>query len=458
MKTDDPTLPREPDPPVFSVSELNRLVADLLDAQVAVRWVVGEISNLTRYASGHWYFTLKDDSAQVRAVMFRARAQSLGFEVKDGDRVEVRAAVTLYSARGEYQLNVETIRRAGVGKRYEAFLRLKDKLAKEGLFSPERKQPLPVFPTVVGIVTSREAAALRDVLTTLRRRTPHIRIILYPTPVQGEGAHDRIAAAIATAARRAEADVLIICRGGGSIEDLWSFNEECVARAIAACPIPVIAGVGHETDITITDFVADVRAPTPTGAAEMLTQSRKAWMDAIGTTAETLSRIMRRLLSHARQTNDMTARRLISPAAYVARERKNLHWLASRLSGACHQLRTNARHLLSHNQTRLCAVPPHTAQNRLALDALWRRMARAAMENRNRRHQQVHALSDQLALLSPARTLERGYAIVTNKAGQIIRSPFRLPVREAISIRFASGAARVNITHVQPDLLTDETD
>jgi exodeoxyribonuclease VII large subunit len=247
-------------PAVLSVTALNQQVARLLERTFPLTWIGGEISNFTRAASGHWYFTLKDDAAQVRAVMFRGRAQSAGFIPREGDKVEVRALVTLYGARGDYQINVEAIRRAGVGQLYEAFLRLKEKLAAQGMFDAGRKRPLPLFPRSIGIVTSPGAAALRDVLTALRRRAPHVRVVLYPTPVQGQFAADKIAEAIMTASRRGEVDVLLVCRGGGSIEDLWSFNEECVARAIDACAIPVVSGVGHETDVTIADFAADVRA------------------------------------------------------------------------------------------------------------------------------------------------------------------------------------------------------
>ena len=222
-------------PAVLSVTALNQQVARLLERSFPLVWIGGEISNFTRAASGHWYFTLKDDAAQVRAVMFRSRAQAAGFTPREGDKVEVRALVTLYGARGDYQINVEAIRRAGVGQLYEAFLRLKEKLAAQGLFDADRKRPLPLFARSIGIVTSPQAAALRDVLTALRRRAPHVRVVLYPAPVQGQFAADKIAEAIMTASRRAEVDVLLVCRGGGSIEDLWSFNEECVARAIDAC-------------------------------------------------------------------------------------------------------------------------------------------------------------------------------------------------------------------------------
>src|SRR6478672_5557657 len=261
-------------PPVLTVSALNQAVARMLERNFPLAWVSGEVSNFTRAASGHWYFTLKDEAAQVRAVMFRGRAQFAGFTPREGDKVEVRALVTLYGARGDYQINVEAIRRAGVGALYEAFMRLKERLGNEGLFDQERKRPLPLFARTVGIVTSLQAAALRDVLTTLRRRAPHVAVILYPTPVQGEGSAQKIAQAIAAASLRAECDVLLVCRGGGSIEDLWSFNEEAVARAIAGCAMPVVSGVGHEIDFTIADFAADLRAPTPTAAAELVSPDR----------------------------------------------------------------------------------------------------------------------------------------------------------------------------------------
>src|SRR5471030_743836 len=249
-----PDLFKAPQPqPVMTVTALNQAVARLLERSFPLSWIAGEVSNFTRASSGHWYFTLKDDAAQVRAVMFRGRAQYAGFTPREGDKVEVRALVTLYGARGDYQINVEAIRRAGVGVLFEAFQRLKEQLAAAGLFDQERKRALPMFARCIGIVTSPQAAALRDVLTALKRRAAHVRIVLYPTPVQGQLAAEKIAEAIRTASRRAECDVLIVCRGGGSIEDLWSFNEAVVAYAVAECAMPVISGVGHETDFTICD-------------------------------------------------------------------------------------------------------------------------------------------------------------------------------------------------------------
>ncbi len=261
---------------VIGVAALNRTARDLLEHALPLMWIRGEVSNFTCAPSGHCYFTLKEAGAQVRCAMFRSRARLLDWQPQNGMQVEVRALVTLFEPRGEFQLNVEAVRRAGLGALYEAFERLKARLAAEGLFDAERKRPLPRFPRAIGIVTSPRAAALRDVLIIIARRMPCIPVLVYPTPVQGTGAGAFIAEAIQAASRRAECDVLIVCRGGGSIEDLWAFNEEIVARAIHACAMPVIAGIGHETDFTIADFVADHRAPTPSAAAETATADTQA--------------------------------------------------------------------------------------------------------------------------------------------------------------------------------------
>src|SRR3990167_2407602 len=266
---------------VWRVAELNFAIKQLLENNVPLLWIRGEISNLVKAASGHFYFSLKDDQAQVRCVMFRHRNQLLSDSVANGQQVEVLAIVTLYEQRGDFQLTVEQIRPAGLGVLYERFAQLKSKLESEGLFDAASKRPLPSYPRRIGIVTSLQAAALRDVLPPLRLRLPGAPVVLYPTPVQGAGSAEQIAAAIRTASQRAECDVLIVCRGGGSIEDLWAFNEEGVARAIAASAIPVISGIGHETDFTISDFVADQRAATPTAAAQLIVPHHDDWLQRI---------------------------------------------------------------------------------------------------------------------------------------------------------------------------------
>jgi exodeoxyribonuclease VII large subunit len=424
----------------------------MLERNFPLAWVAGEISNFTRAASGHWYFTLKDDAAQVRAVMFRGRAQYADFQPREGDRVEVRALVTLYAPRGDYQLNVEAIRRAGVGNLYEAFLRLKEKLNAEGLFDPGRKRPIPVFARILGIVTSPQAAALRDVLSTLRRRAPHVRVILYPTPVQGEGAGLKVAQAIATASARRECDVLLVCRGGGSIEDLWSFNEETVARAIAACPVPVICGVGHETDFTIADFAADLRAPTPTAAAEMAAAPRTDWLATLESHADDLTRALKRQLADRGQSLDWHARRLVSPASHIAHEKIKLRHLQERLAHATRGPLKQAGFALAHLQTRLAARLPDTGRARMRLAEDARRIASQATVLGNQRRQALNALATQLEMLNPQRTLERGYAMVLDAKGRIVRAPAELRPRELITLRLAEGSAEVGVASVQPAL------
>jgi exodeoxyribonuclease VII large subunit len=439
-------------PPVLTVSALNQAVARMLERNFPLAWVSGEISNFTRASSGHWYFTLKDDAAQVRAVMFRGRAQFAGFMPREGDKIEARALVTLYAPRGDYQLSVEAIRRAGVGNLYEAFLQLKEKLNAEGLFDPLRKRTLPIFAKTIGIVTSTQAAALRDILSTLRRRAPHVHVVLYPTPVQGEGAAQKIAQAINTASTRGECEVLLVCRGGGSIEDLWSFNEEVVARAIANCAMPVVSGVGHETDFTIADFAADLRAPTPTAAAEMAAAPRLDWLATLEAHADDLTRAMHRLLSDTSQTVDWLSRRLVSPSAYIAHERLKLRGLHAGLVHAARTPLNHARYSLTHLRTRLSVYVPDVAVRRSRVKDHARCMAALMATQTAQRRQALAALTSQLELLNPQRTLERGYAMVIDHKGKLIRSPNELHPRQAVTVRLAEGTAQVGIASVQPSL------
>jgi len=436
-------------PPVLSVTALNQQVARLLERSFPLVWIGGEISNFTRASSGHWYFTLKDDAAQVRAVMFRSRAQYAGFIPREGDKVEVRALVTLYGARGDYQVNVEAIRRAGVGQLYEAFLRLKEKLTSQGLFDQERKRSLPLFTRSIGIVTSPQAAALRDVLTALKRRAPHVNIVLYPAPVQGQFAADKIAEAIMTASRRAEVDVLLVVRGGGSIEDLWSFNEECVARAIAACAIPVIAGVGHETDVTIADFAADMRAATPTAAAELAATPREDWLASLSADALDLRRAMRRQLSEANQGLDNLSRRLLSPTAQIGHQRLKLRAMAASLTHALRAPINRGGVTLAQLQQRWARHRPDLRTLRAQIMSEQRHLNASVCSQVKQRRDALTALAAQLELLNPQRTLERGYAIVSNVQGQALRSPGQIKARTALTVRLAEGSAEVRVSSVQ---------
>jgi exodeoxyribonuclease VII large subunit len=327
-------LPRDPVAPTtgaVTVSQLLRNVRDTLERRFPLMWVRGELSNFSRAPSGHCYFTLKDDGAQVECVMFRSRVVAMDWELCNGEQVEARALVSLYEPRGRFQLTVEAVRRAGLGPLYERFMRLKSRLEQEGVFDPAAKRALPPHPRCIGVVTSLAAAALHDVLTTLGRRNAAIPVIVYPAPVQGDGAAARIAAMLARAGKRAECDVLLLVRGGGSLEDLWQFNEETVARAIRACPIPVVVGVGHETDSTIADFAADRRAPTPTAAAELVSASRADLAARLAECGRSLSREMRRRLGYAGQALDACTRRLVHPAQRLHAYKQLVTQLTARL-------------------------------------------------------------------------------------------------------------------------------
>lgn len=435
-------------PPVISVSALNQRVSKLLEQNLPLTWISGEISNFTRAASGHWYFTLKDAQAQVRAVMFRGRAQYADFMPREGDKVEVRATVTLYSPRGDYQINVEAIRRAGIGNLFEAFLRLKEKLSAAGYFDTVRKRPIPRFVRRIGIITSLQAAALQDVLSALRRRAPHVAVVIYPVPVQGAGAAAKIAEAFATAAARAECELLLLCRGGGSIEDLWSFNEEIVAQAILNTPIPVIAGIGHETDFTIADFCADLRAATPTAAAELAATPQRDWQDALQSLASRLARAQRRQLQQRAQQLDWLTRRLPNPGVLISGGRLRLLALGGRLENAKQAPLQRARHALAKQQLRLAAQAPKTDLLRAQLARLQQRWGHLLTLQQQQRQQTLQALAGQLELLNPQRTLDRGYAIVQDQHGAIVRRPQQLHSGDELTLRLAQGSAVLGIARV----------
>lgn len=432
--------------PVIGVSELNRSARRLLEQNFPLLWVAGEISNFTAAPSGHWYFSLKDSGAQVRCAMFRNKSQYLDWLPKNGDQIEVRARVTLYEPRGEYQLSVENVRRAGLGALYEAFEKLKARLEKEGLFEEARKKALPAFPKRIGIVTSPAAAALGDVLTTLRRRMSSIPVILYPTPVQGEGAAAKIAEAIRTAAGRAECDVLIVCRGGGSIEDLWAFNEEAVARAIHACPMPVVSGVGHETDFTIADFAADRRAPTPTAAAELASPNRADLLLRIEAVRSRLSRHLRQTLEQRMQQVDYLSRRLIHPGERLDARLTHLGHLRQRLGNAAGHALAGDEWRLQKLASRLAAAGPDIDARESQQLELGRRL-RLSMENRMQRHQiALQRLQSNLAHLNPQSVLERGFSMVRSADGKIVRSSAEIAVGEELSLTFARGGAAARVT------------
>ncbi|MGR2661449.1 exodeoxyribonuclease VII large subunit [Chromobacterium haemolyticum] len=434
---------------VISVSSLNRMARDLLESGLPPMWIGGEISNLTLAASGHAYFSLKDGGAQVRCVMFRGKVSQLPFRPAEGMQVELKGTVTLYEARGDFQINVDQMRSAGLGRLYEAFEKLKAKLQAEGLFNPAHKRPLPPHPAAIGIVTSPAAAALRDVVSTLRRRMPGIPVILYPAQVQGEGSAQQVADAIRRAGERREVDVLIVCRGGGSIEDLWSFNEEIVARAVAASPIPTVSGVGHETDFTICDFVADKRAPTPTAAAELVSPSREHLSAQLETAKRGLERALGRLLTDKSQQLDYLARRLAHPGEKLQRQREALQRQQERLQRRLSGLFEQRRWALQLADSKLQRRRPDLAHAVQAMDRLQTRLQRARQDLLNRQTQKLDTLAATLLALNPEAVLARGYAIVQKQDGTAVKSPEELRNRERVSLRLAEGSTEALIDHPQ---------
>jgi exodeoxyribonuclease VII large subunit len=391
----------------LSVSELNRAVARSLEGNFAAVRVRGELASLTRAASGHWYFSLKDRAAQVRCVMFRSRNVLVDFVPREGDELELVANVGLYEARGEFQLGVESMRRAGQGQLFEQFLRLKERLAAEGLFDEAVKRPIPRVPSRIGVMTSLQAAALHDIVTTLRRRAPYVRLIVYPVPVQGQGAGARIARMLSIVSARAEVEVVILARGGGSIEDLWAFNEEVVARAVRACAVPVIVGVGHESDFTIADFAADLRAPTPTAAAERAAPDRDGLLQsALHRWARVRQLTGARLRAHT-QRLDFALRALAAPRAPI-------------------------RGL----QARLASLRARMAMVRSGL--LSARAARVA----------AHARA--LQALDPHQVIGRGYALVRNEHGQLVTDSGQLRSGQPLELELARGTAQVRVEATRP--------
>ncbi len=390
---------------VYTVSRLNREARLLLETGLPALWLEGELSNFARPASGHWYFSLKDEAAQVRCAMFRGANVRVRVTPRDGMHVLVRARVGLYEPRGEYQLLIEHLEEAGEGALRRRFEELKARLGAEGLFDGDAKRPLPRLPRRIGVVTSPTGAAIRDILHVRARRFPAVPVLVYPVPVQGTGAAADIAAALRLASARAETDVLILARGGGSLEDLWSFNEEVVARAIRSCRIPVITGVGHEVDTTIADFAADVRAPTPSGAAELVVPDRLEWLRLLERSSERLG------------------------AAWARGEstrRERLAWLSRRLD-------------LTHPRTRLAA----RAQR---LDELESRLARALRRELVATRQRLSAAARTLNAVSPLATLDRGYAIVTGPAGAVVRAAADVADGAAIEARTADGTLLATVT------------
>lgn len=433
---------------VWTVSQLNRRVGQLLEGSFSRIWVSGEVSNFTQAASGHWYFSIKDERAAVRAVMFRGKAQAVGFVPKPGEKFEFRVNVTLYEPRGDYQVQVESLRRAGRGDLHEAFLRLKEKLAAEGLFDAARKRAIPTMPSSIGVVTSLGAAALRDVLSALARRAPHVDVIIYPAPVQGMDAAGRLKLALSTAISRNEVDTLLLVRGGGSLEDLWSFNDEALARAIAASPIPVISGVGHETDFTIADFVADLRAPTPTAAAELCCRSRASCAGQVDAALNTFHRLQHRILERASLRLDRAVALLVSPQQRLRQQGDRLQAIKARLARAAELPLERRADKIATLIARLARAQPNLAAHGQRLQRQTQRLTHAGDLRQERARQRLAAAAQTLEALNPARILERGYAIVRKDEGDVVKNALDLRAGEELSVELGRGRLRVGVIQI----------
>ena len=390
---------------IFSITEINKLVKDLLQDNFPSIWVKGEISNFIEASSGHWYFSLKDDGAQVRCTMFRGKNNQVKWIPKNGDLIEAQCNIGLYEQRGDYQLNVSSLQQAGLGKLFEEFNQLKQKLNEEGLFDEEQKKLLPPHPNSIGVITSPDTSVLRDIITTLNRRNKSLKVIIYPTPVQGKMAPQGIISAIKSANQRREVDILILCRGGGSIEDLWSFNDESVAREIFLSRLPIISAIGHQTDITISDFVADLRAPTPTAAAEIISTSYEELLGDLEYFKSNLFNIVQNKIEQLTQRIDFLEKGLVSPAQKIA------------------------------------------SQLDLVL-ALKNRMQVTISSQLEKYREQIKSYKQNLSHLNPNEILSRGYSIILSHNKKIINNASAMSVSDKIKIKFYKGIAEASITKI----------
>jgi len=428
---------------IFSISELSREIKDLLERQYSDVWVAGEVSNFRPAASGHLYFTLKDATAQLRAVCFRNQARYLKFKPQDGIAVIARGHLSVYEARGEYQLYVEYLEPAGLGALQLAFEQLKQKLAAEGLFETARKKPLPVLPRTIGVVTSPTGAVIRDILRVLRRRFRNMSVLLYPVKVQGEGAAEEIVEGVTFFNREQNVEVIIVARGGGSLEDLWAFNEEVVARAIAASGIPVISAVGHETDFTIADFVADLRAPTPSAAAELVVHRKQDFIAELENRARHMAQMIRLQLSEARQrltelrmhhAFQTVATRIAERAQQVDDGVASLdRSMRSRLNEARQEWLRASAGVVRYDFRRLLGL------KRAALDDRWGRFDSAFRRFLTERHTRLAHGEAILKERNPLGLLQRGYSVTRDAAGKIVRDAEAVALGSDISIRLARG-------------------
>jgi len=447
-------MPANASSTIFTVSRLNQTVRLLLEQEMGQVWISGEISNFTQPASGHWYFTLKDDTAQVRCAMFRNSNRRVTFRPQHGQQVLVRANITLYEPRGDYQIIVESMQPAGEGLLQQKYEQLKQRLADEGLFAQQHKQPLPAPARQVGVITSKTGAALHDILHVLQRRDPSLPVIIYPTAVQGDDAPAQIVRAIELANRRNECDVLIVGRGGGSLEDLWSFNDERVARAIFASRIPVVSAVGHETDVTIADFVADLRAPTPSAAAEVVSRNQQELLRQVLAARQRLEMAMDYLLVSRTQRQSRLQHRLQQqhPQLRLARQQTALIRLRQRMSSALdnqlrrssqRQQRAEQRLNQQHPQGRL-----HRAQNRY--QQLEYRLSQTIAARLSSTRERFGSALTHLEAVSPLATLARGYSVTTAPDGAVLKQTRQAQPGDVLTTRVQDGWVESEVKTVTP--------
>lgn len=452
FETDSPSNQRE----VLTVSDLNRRARQLLETHLSLLWIEGEISNFSKPSSGHWYFTLKDEQAQVRCAMFRNRNTGVRFKPEQGVKVLLRARVSLYEGRGDYQLIVEHMEEAGFGVLQRAFEALKAKLEKEGLFAEYCKQELPELPQHIGVITSPTGAAIRDVLSVLKRRFPCIPVTILPVAVQGEGAAQQIVDAIKLANKLKQFDVLLLTRGGGSLEDLWPFNEEIVARAIFASDIPIVSAVGHEVDVTISDFVADVRAPTPSAAAELLSPNLDDWLQTFIGYEVLLRQALGKIIKHGRLIVDSLRSRLRHPGQRLQAQSQHLDHLEMRLNRAIKVQLQQARSRLHEAilQQRHFHPRQHILQHQLRLQQVSRQLQQEMRQQLKSKQQQFVKTVALLNSISPIHTLARGYSLTLDQDGHIVRNTAQVNVGQQLTTKLGKGELLCRVERVNPDYET----
>lgn len=453
-----------PPPQILTVSQLNRQARTLLESHFDFVWVEGEVSNFAAPSSGHWYFSLKDGDAQVRCAMFRNRNQRLRFRPENGDHFRLRCRVSLFEGRGEFQLIVEHLEHAGAGALQLAFEKLKAKLLAEGLFDPARKKPLPESVSRLGVITSPTGAAIHDILTVLKRRCPAIEVYILPVAVQGDAAAGEICAALERVNRlqregKIDLDALIVGRGGGSLEDLWAFNEESVARAIAASELPVVSAVGHEIDFSIADMVADHRAPTPSAAAELLSPDQREWLEKLRNLEQALERQMRRRLADAARELEHLRRRLKHPGALLREQSQRLDELEQRLILAQRNALRQRHQQLALLESRLRAQSPLPRIQRLQQDlsTSQQRMEAAMRQRLETAGSKLAHLAQMLESLSPLATLQRGYAIVTDARGKVVSDAAQVQPGQTLQARLARGRIQVEVQETTAQASTDSS-